>query len=138
MDFDLSNPSPTLVWTVLTLFIIGVVELIKRIGEARDPMLEKSTWTPVWIIVGAALAGAIALPVFGNFFPGFTLFQLSVIGMVLGFNASGAISALSYLGKKTSPPVEVMIPSANTVNVVEQPLLETTDDTSVSVETNTE
>lgn len=120
-QIDLSQIDAKTVIVILVLFLTGVVELVKRINEALDPNKEDRNWGAVRTIVGAALAGAIALPLFGNFFVGLNVTQLAVVGMVLGFNASGAITMLSYLGRKASSPVEVVMPSA-AVPVIDQQL----------------
>lgn len=124
-QIDLSNINPTTVWAIITFFIMGVVELVKRINEAMDETKEDASWGPVYTIAGAALAGAVVMPLFGNFFLALNAYQLAIVGMVLGFNASGAITFLSYFGKKNSSPVEVVVPAASTVPVIEQPELET-------------
>lgn len=122
---DLNDINPTTVWVIITFFIMGVVELVKRINEAMDERKEDASWGPVYTIAGAALAGAVVMPLFGNFFLALNQWQLAVVGMVLGFNASGAITFLSYFGKKATSPVEVVVPASTSVPVIEQPELET-------------
>lgn len=123
---DFSDLSPQWVVGILVLFLTGVVELMKAIGDATDPTKEDRTWRTVYIISGSAIAGAVVLPLFGNFIVGLNYYQLAIVGMILGFNASGAVTLVQNLGKKSSSPVEVVMPAMPTaVPVAEQTELET-------------
>lgn len=75
-------------FVVLAAVIAGVTELITRL-RAKD------LWTAVTIVT-AVLIGAL----FGylDYYPGLDIAE----GVALGFGASGALTALSAVGNKTS------------------------------------
>lgn len=76
-------------YVLLLATIAGVTELISRV-RAKD------WWTTVTII-SAALVGAV----FGlsGYYPGLD----AVEGMVAGFGAAGALTAVGFVGNRSTP-----------------------------------
>ena len=88
---DFANVDPVAV-AMLTFAVVGFVKLYRSVAMV-DPITGKRDWATAGTIVVAALAGAVLAPQAG---------EISwFVGMLIGFNASGVITAVSYFGKNS-------------------------------------
>lgn len=100
MSIDLSNISPTVVIAILGFALMGVVEFVKSVFDAFDRRQEDKSFRKPVIILVSAFAGWVLIPIFGNFFTGLTAGQLQIVGVVMGFANSGAVTLAFEWGKK--------------------------------------